>query len=360
MPKLLWREPIETTVITRARDDDAAKAASANSSASNAGAGSTPVTDTAAERVKVRVRTLGDIAGRESGALIVLLVAVGALTLASPDFLTGNNLANLARQVAIFGILAIGQLFVILTGGIDLSVGSILGLSGAVTAQLLVGGMPIVPAILIGVIVGGVLGLANGVLITRFKLPPFIATLGMLGIARGIVLVITNANTIQGLPEGFQTIANGTIVGIPNLLIIFVVITAIAWFVLGRTVFGRYVYSVGSNPEAARLAGVPVAVVTTAVYVISGVLAAVGGVLLTSRLGAGVPTAGTGFELQAIAACVIGGASLSGARGSAIGAVCGALIIGLLNNGGTCWPSTPSTCRSPSARSSSSPSASTR
>ena len=157
----------------------------------------------------------------------------------------------------------------------------------------------------------------------------------MLGIARGIVLVITDANTIQGLPDGFQTVANGTVLGIPNLLIIFVIITALAWFVLNRTVFGRYVYAVGSNPEAARLAGVPVAVVTTAVYVISGVLAAVGGVLLTSRLGAGVPTGGTGFELQAIAAaCVIGGASLSGARGGAIGAACGALIIGVLNNGG--------------------------
>ena len=262
------------------------------------------------------------------------MVAVGALTLASPEFLTGNNLANLARQVAIFGILAIGQLMVILTGGIDLSVGSILGLAGAVTAQLLVTGMPIIPAIMIGVVVGGVLGLTNGVLVTRFKLPPFIATLGMLGIARGIVLVITDANTIQGLPDGFQSLANGTVLGIPNLLIIFAIITAIAWFVLNRTVFGRYVYAVGSNPEAARLAGVPVAMVTTAVYVISGVLAAVGGVLLTSRLGAGVPTAGTGFELQAIAACVIGGASLSGARGSAIGAACGALIIGVLNNGG--------------------------
>ena len=152
----------------------------------------------------------------------------------------------------------------------------------------------------------------------------------MLGIARGIVLVITDANTIQGLPDGFQTVANGTVLGIPNLLIIFVIITALAWFVLNRNVFGRYVYAVGSNPEAARLAGVPVAVVTTAVYV----LAAVGGVLLTSRLGAGVPTGGTGFELQAIAACVIGGASLSGARGGAIGAACGALIIGVLNNGG--------------------------
>ncbi len=340
MPRLLWREPIETTVITSAREGDAANepggdaTAGGGTSTAREAAKATPAAATTPPRQRVRVKTLGDIAGRESGGLIVLLVAVGALTLASPEFLTGNNLANLARQVAIFGILAIGQLMVILTGGIDLSVGSILGLAGAVTAQLLVSGVPIIPAILIGVVVGGVLGLANGVLVTRFKLPPFIATLGMLGIARGIVLVITDANTIQGLPDSFQTVANGTVLGIPNLLIIFAIITAIAWFVLNRTVFGRYVYAVGSNPEAARLAGVPVAMVTTAVYVISGVLAAVGGVLLTSRLGAGVPTAGTGFELQAIAACVIGGASLSGARGSAIGAACGALIIGVLNNGG--------------------------
>jgi ribose transport system permease protein len=258
----------------------------------------------------------------------------GALTLASDDFLTGNNLANLARQVSIFGILAIGQLMVILTGGIDLSVGSILGLAGAVTAQLLVAGVPIPLALILGALVGAVLGIITGLLVTRFKLPPFIATLGMLGIARGVVLVITDANTIQGLPEGFQTIANGSVVGVPNLLILFVVIAAIAAFVLKRTVFGRYVYAVGSNPEAARLAGVPVRLVTITVYGIAGLLSAVGGVLLTSRLGAGVPTAGTGFELQAIAACVIGGASLSGARGSAIGAACGALLIGVLNNGG--------------------------
>lgn len=327
MPKLIWREPIETTVITSDREDDAKRAAASPAGAS-AAAEAKPV------RPKVKVKTLGDIAGRESGAIVVLLVAIGALTLLSDDFLTGNNLANLARQVAIFGILAIGQLMVILTGGIDLSVGSILGLSGAVTAQLLVAGTPIFLAVIIGVAIGTALGIANGLLVTVFKLPPFIATLGMLGIARGIVLVITDANTIQGLPDSFQMIANGTILGIPNLLIIFVAITAIAWFVLTRTVFGRYVYSVGSNPEAARLAGVPVAVVTASVYAISGMLAAVGGVLLTSRLGAGVPTAGTGFELQAIAACVIGGASLSGARGSAIGAACGALIIGVLNNGG--------------------------
>jgi ribose transport system permease protein len=172
MPKLLWREPIETTVITSQRDDETAApeadAAIANGSTSKSGVPARP---------RSRVRTLGDIAGRESGALVVLLVAIGGLTLVSNDFLTGNNLANLARQVSIFGILAIGQLFVILTGGIDLSVGSILALSGAITAQLLVGGFPIPLAMLVGIAVGAVLGIINGQLVTRFKLPPFIATL---------------------------------------------------------------------------------------------------------------------------------------------------------------------------------------
>jgi ribose transport system permease protein len=280
------------------------------------------------------VRSLGDVAGRESGGLVVLLVAVGALTLASDEFLTAGNLSNLARQVAIFAIIAVGQLLVILTAGIDLSVGSVLGLSGCVTAQLLVADWPVVVAILVGLLIGAALGLVNGLLVTRLLLPPFIATLGMLGIARGVVLVITDAKTVQGLPEGFQTIANGTLVGIPDLLIIAAVVVAVAWFVLTRTVFGRYVYAVGSNPESARLAGVPVRAVTVSVYVISGLLAGFGGVLLTSRLGAGIPTAGTGFELNAIAACVIGGASLFGAKGSALGAATGALIMGVLNNGG--------------------------
>jgi ribose transport system permease protein len=150
------------------------------------------------------------------------------------------------------------------------------------------------------------------------------------------VLVITDAKTVQGngLPEAFQSIANGTVLGVPNLLIIAAGVTVAVWFLLTRTVFGRYIYAVGSNPESARLAGVPVAMVTVAVYAISGLLAGLGGVLLTSRLGAGIPTAGTGFELNAIAACVIGGASLFGAKGSALGAAAGALIMGVLNNGG--------------------------
>jgi len=331
MLKLVWREPVETITISSGMASAPAGAAPPEGVAHPIGSGPVEASKPVAGH---KVRGLGDIAGRESGGLVVLLVAVGALTLASDEFLTAGNLSNLVRQVAIFGIIAVGQLLVILTAGIDLSVGSVLGLSGCVTAQLLVAGWPIPVAILVGLLIGAVLGLANGLLVTRLKLPPFIATLGMLGIARGIVLVITDAKTVQGLPESFQTIANGTILGIPNLLIIAAVIVAAAWFMLTRTVFGRYIYAVGSNPESARLAGVPVQAVTVSVYVISGLLAGLGGLLLTSRLGAGIPTAGTGFELNAIAACVIGGASLFGAKGSALGAATGALIMGVLNNGG--------------------------
>src|SRR5919197_5150516 len=204
-----------------------------------------------------RVLGFSDVFGRDAGGLIVLLVLFGALTLGSQEFLTGNNLANLARQVAIFGIIAVGQLLVILTAGIDLSVGSVLGLSGCVTAQLLVNGTPVIIAILAGLVVGVVLGLVNGSLVAYGKLPPFIVTLGMLGIARGIVLVYTDASTVQPLPASFGNIANGDFLGLPNLLWIFAVVVVVAAFVLRRTVFGRYIYAVGSNPESARLSGVP-------------------------------------------------------------------------------------------------------
>jgi ribose transport system permease protein len=288
----------------------------------------------AAQPPAERVLTFGDVFGRDAGGLIVLLVLFGAMTLASDEFLTGDNMANLARQVAIFGIIAVGQLLVILTAGIDLSVGSVLGLTGCVTAQLLTGGMPIPLAILLGLGVGVVLGIANGALVAYVKLPPFIVTLGMLGIARGVVLVLTDASTVQPLPDAFADIANGNFLGLPNLLWLFAVVVAITAFVLRRTVFGRYVYAIGSNPESARLAGVPVTRVLVSVYAIAGLLAAVGGVLFASRLNAGIPTAGTGYELNAIAACVIGGASLFGAKGGAFGAAAGALIVATLNNGG--------------------------
>jgi ribose transport system permease protein len=284
--------------------------------------------------VQERVITFGDVFGRDAGGLIVLLVLFGALTLSSQEFLTGDNLANLARQVAVFGIIAVGQLLVILTAGIDLSVGSVLGLTGCITAELLVHGVPVVPAIVGGLAAGAAIGLFNGALVAYGRLPPFIVTLGMLGIARGAVLVLTDASTVQPLPDSFATIANGSLLGLPNLLWLFAAVVAITSFVLRRTVFGRYVYAVGSNPESARLAGVPVTRVLVSVYAIAGLLAAVGGVLFTSRLNAGIPTAGTGYELNAIAACVIGGASLFGAKGGAFGAAAGALIVGTLNNGG--------------------------
>ena len=281
-----------------------------------------------------RVLTFGDVFGRDAGGLIVLLVLFGAMTMASDEFLTADNLANLSRQVAIFGIIAVGQLLVILTAGIDLSVGSVLGLTGCVTAQLLVEGMPVPLAIVVGLLVGVVLGLFNGSLVAYGKLPPFIVTLGMLGIARGLVLVLTDASTVQPLPESFGNIANGDFLGLPNLLWLFAVVVIVTAFVLRRTVFGRYIYAVGSNPESARLSGVPVTAVLVSVYAIAGLLAAVGGVLFASRLNAGIPTAGTGYELNAIAACVIGGASLFGAKGGAFGAAAGALIVATLNNGG--------------------------
>jgi ribose transport system permease protein len=272
--------------------------------------------------------------GRESGGILVLLIFIAALILTTSDFLTLTNLDNLVRQVAVFAILSVGQLFVILTGGIDLSVGSVLGLSGGVTALLLTGGASIPVAILAGLGVGLAVGLINGLLVSRLKLPPFIATLGMLGVARGLVLLLTGAKTLAPLPDAFNAIANGTVLGLPSLFWILIIVALLAAFILGRTIFGRYVYAVGSNAESARLSGVPVNAVLLAVYSISGLLAGFAGILTTSRLGAGIPTAGTGYELQAIAGAVIGGASLSGAKGRVIGAVLGALIMGLLANGG--------------------------
>jgi ribose transport system permease protein len=288
----------------------------------------------AAAAQEERVLTFGDVFGRDAGGLIVLLVLFGALTIGSDQFLTGDNMANLARQVAVFGIIAVGQLLVILTAGIDLSVGSVLGLTGCITAELLVHGTGVPIAILGGLAAGAAIGVFNGVLVAYGKLPPFIVTLGMLGIARGVVLVLTDASTVQPLPESFSNIANGNFLGLPNLLWLFMLVVVVTAFVLRRTVFGRYIYAVGSNPESARLAGVPVTQVLVAVYAIAGLLAAFAGILFTSRLNAGIPTGGTGYELNAIAACVIGGASLFGAKGGAYGAAAGALIVGTLNNGG--------------------------
>lgn len=286
------------------------------------------------EGVAPRIIGWRDAVGREGGGLVVLVILFGALALASESFLTGGNMENLSRQWAVYGIIAVGELLVIITKGIDLSVGSVVGLTGAVAAQLLVAGFPIPLAVLCALAAGAATGVVNGVLVAYAKLPPFIVTLSMMGVARGLVLVITNANTIQPLPPAFSDISNSSVLGIPNLLWITVLVVVVVGLMLRRTVFGRYIYASGSNAESARLAGVPVPRVLVSVYALSGSLAGLGGVLLASRLDAGVPTMGETYELDAIAACVIGGASLFGAKGSALGAATGALITSTLNNGG--------------------------
>jgi ribose transport system permease protein len=281
---------------------------------------------------------LRDVLGREMSGVPVLLLFVLILSLATDTFLTGVNLDNLGRQVSIYAIIAIGQLLVILTAGIDLSVGSVVGLSGVIVAQAVfdvTSTVGVLPAVLLALFAGAVAGAVNGVLVAVVRMPPFIVTLGMLGIARGLTLLYTGGRTIQPLPAPFTEIAGGQFLGIANLIWLTALVLGVTAFALRRTLWGRYVYAVGSNAESARLAGVPVRGVLISVYTLSGLLAALGGILLASRLGNGVPTAGTGYELQAIAACVIGGASLFGARGTALGALVGALIVGLLNNGGT-------------------------
>ncbi|QAY73738.1 ABC transporter permease [Agromyces protaetiae] len=272
-----------------------------------------------------------------SGFAIVFVLAV-VLALTTDTFLTPANLDSLGRQVSIYAIIAIGQLLVILTGGIDLAVGSIVGLTGIVVAQTVyetTGAGPIWFAVGVALVAGALCGLITGLLVAVLRIPPFIASLGMMGIARGVALLLSGGRTIQPLPEQFEELAGGDVFGVSNLIIVTVLVVVIASVVLAKTSWGRYVHAVGSNAESARLSGVPVKSVLVSVYMASGLLAALGGILLASRLNNGVPTAGAGYELQAIAACVIGGASLFGARGTAVGALIGALIVGMLNNGGS-------------------------
>ncbi len=270
---------------------------------------------------------------RRFGIVIAFAVLMAILSLLSPSFLTVSNLLNIARQVSINAILAAGMTFVILTAGIDLSVGSVLACSGAVMAGLLAGGTPLVAGIGAGLILGTLLGLVNGAVVTRGKVQPFIATLAMLTIARGATLVYTDGRPITGLPDAFVWLGAGDVGRIPVPVIIMAVVFLVAHLILSRTVLGRYVYAIGGNEEAARLSGVNVIRVKTLVYAISGLLAAVSGVVLTARLNSAQPTAGSGYELDAIAAVVLGGTTLAGGEGSIGGTLLGAFIIGVINNG---------------------------
>lgn len=270
---------------------------------------------------------------RKMGPLLGLLLLGIALTLLSDRFLTVNNLLNVARQISINAIISVGMTLVILTGGIDLSVGSIVALTGSITAGLLVSGHAIVPAILIGMVVGALLGLFNGLLITRAQIPPFIATLGTMTAARGFTLVYTDGRPITGMEEAFRYLGGGYIAAIPVPVVIMVMIFVAAYIMLKKTRLGRYIYAIGGNEEAARLSGINTKKILLSVYVLGGLLAGISGIIMASRLNSAQPTAGVSFELDAIAAVVLGGTSLSGGVGTIGGTLIGALIIGILDNG---------------------------
>lgn len=283
----------------------------------------------------LRSRFTGESLGRLT--LFFLIAATWIiLGVLSPYFLTTDNLYNLVRQTAVAGVIAIGETLTIITAGIDLSVGSVVALTGVVTATLMVdSGWPALPAALLAFVIGTSVGLVNGMIVHRGKLPPFIVTLGSMSVARGAALIISKGRNIAGLPREFSGLAQKDWAGIPSLFVVLVVVAIAAWVLLHRAKWGRYIYAVGSNPEAARLSGVHVGSVLVLVYTLSGALSALGGLMLTSRLAMGMPTAGTGYELDAIAASVVGGASLFGAEGSVLGTIVGAFLISTIWNGST-------------------------
>ena len=263
-------------------------------------------------------------------SLIVLFIL---LWIASPYFLTRTNLSSLVRQTAVINIMALGMTIIIISGGIDLSVGAILAMGGILGTMAMEKGMPIAAGIAIGLGVGLVCGFLNGFLITRLKIAPFIVTLGTLGIFRGSTLLISNGLPVHDIPPAFSFLGEGNLLGVPFVLWLLILCAVAMHFVLEHTRLGRYSFAIGSNSAAAVYAGIPVAFYTTAVYAIGGLLTGLAGMIEASRLMTGQPTAGNGYELQAIAAVVIGGGSLHGGEGSVIGTLIGAFIMGLLSNG---------------------------
>jgi erythritol transport system permease protein len=283
-------------------------------------------------------------------AFFALITIITVFSILSPYYFSLSNFLTMSSHVAIFGILAVGMLLVILNGGIDLSVGSTLGLSGVIAGFLMQGvtlkvlGIALFPAVWVVVVLacalGAFVGFINGVLIARFKVPAFVATLGVMYVVRGAALLITNGltyNSLGGKPElgntGFSWLGFNHLLGVPIGVVVLAVIAIIGSLVLSRTAFGRWLYASGGNERAADLSGVPVKTVQVSVYMLSGICAAIAGLILSSQLTSAGPTAGTSYELTAIAAVVIGGAALTGGRGNIRGTLLGAFVIGFLSDG---------------------------
>lgn len=271
---------------------------------------------------------------KKTGILWVMIVLIIVMSLISPTFLTSTNLINVVKQASITTIIGVGMTFVLVTGGIDLSVGSIMAFSGTLAASMAVAdkNLPIVVSILTGMAIGTLCGFINGIGVAYIGFPPFIMTLGMMTIARGIPLVYTNGTPIFGLSDSFNALANSRILGIPTLVYYMVVICLVGYIILSKTVLGRRIYGIGGNEEAARLSGIPVARLKMLVYVFSGFLSGIAGILICSRITSGNGTVAEGYEMNAISAAVIGGVSMTGGSGSVLGMVVGAMILTIIQN----------------------------
>lgn len=267
--------------------------------------------------------------------IVGLTLLVVVITIMNQQFLSPDNLLNLLRQVSINGLIAFGMTFVILTGGIDLSVGSILAFSSAMTALIITSGIDPIFAMLLGCVVGLLAGAVNGLLVTAGGMAPFIVTLATMTIYRGATLVVTDGNPITGLGDSlmFQLFGKGYFFGIPVPAVTMAVTFVILYIILNKTVFGRQTYAIGGNETAAALSGIKVNRTKIMIYALSGLMSALAGIILASRLDSAQPTAGASYELDAIAAVVLGGTSLMGGKGRIVGTLIGVLIIGVLNNG---------------------------
>jgi ribose/xylose/arabinose/galactoside ABC-type transport system permease subunit len=290
--------------------------------------------ETVMEKVEINKKGLNLQQFSSKYGIVVALIAIcAALSIATPNFMTVENVMNVLRQVSINGILAIGMTFVVITGGIDLSVGSLVAFSGVIVASFIRGGFNIWICMAIAVIASLLLGCINGFFVANQGLAPFIVTLAMMTVARGLTYVYSDGQPISPLTQQYMQIGKGDILGVPNPVWILFLTFIIAYFILNHTSLGRYIYAVGGNEHAARVSGINVVKIKLFVYGVSGLLAGLAAIVLSARVSAGLPQAGSGYELDAIAAVVIGGTSLSGGKGRLWGTIVGILIIGIINNG---------------------------
>lgn len=267
------------------------------------------------------------------GILLALIVMCIFFSVATSAFLSTNNIANIARQISIVGICAVGMTMVILTGGIDLSVGSLIGLSAVVSAVLMNNGVPVIAAVLITLVIGMLVGFLNGFCINVLQIPPMITTLGIMISLRGAVYLISGGMPVYGVPEGFKILGQGSIGIVPVCVLLMIIVFIIGYIILNKTVFGRQIYGIGGNAETARLSGVSVSGVIYKIYSIAGIFGALAGLILMSRVNSGQPSAGDGYEMDIITAVVLGGVSVSGGEGKITKVIVGVIFMGVLANG---------------------------